>query len=256
MRAVVRSPLLVLVALLAGCAAPSSEEAVAEDQDVVGGRVTNTAHPAVGYLAVASEPEPFCTATLVASTYVVTAAHCIDGVESTSLVFGTGAFDRDERRTAIKRCLANSKYDATSDPSLIYDFAFCELAAAPRGIEPLAFVSSPALGARYLAIGYGQTKANDADSAGPRKQLTLRRVDPDEEPMLEGLEGMLAAKSTRGDTCFGDSGGPLLVVGSNGVARIAGVLHGGISEDDTDCHGGNIGVYAPVAKNLSFYASR
>lgn len=87
---------VVALGLVAGCASPPAEADHAEvlDQEVVGGRVTTTAHPAVGYLAYDDEETPFCTATLVASTYVVTAAHCVQGVRATDLVFGGAAARR------------------------------------------------------------------------------------------------------------------------------------------------------------------
>jgi secreted trypsin-like serine protease len=247
---------LVLAALAAGCAAPASEAVADTESSVIGGRATNSAQPAVGYLAVAQESGPFCTATLVAPTYIVTAAHCVRGSRASSLVFGTGAFDATRRRTDIKRCKSNSAYRDSSEATLVHDFAFCELASAPDGIEPLAFVAEPAFAARYLAIGYGQTDPDDEDSIGPRRQLTVHRVDPEDEPLLEGLEGMLSVTSARGDTCFGDSGGPLLVVDKKGVARVAGVLHAGISDGDGDCGAGGIGLYAPVAENVAFFGTR
>lgn len=67
---------------------------------------------------------------------------------------------------------------------------------------------------------------------------------------------MFATTSKTGDLCFGDSGSPLLVIGSNGTAKVAGVLNSGITDGDSDCAAGNISVWAPIAENLSFYASR
>jgi len=249
--------IVVALGLGAGCSSPPADAEHAEvlDQGVVGGRVTTTAHPAVGYLAYHDEETPFCTATLVAATYVVTAAHCVQGVRATDLVFGTGKFDMTKRRTAIERCRYNTKYKDT-DATSIYDFAFCELGSAPAGVTPLAFVTAPALGATYLGLGYGQTDPDDEWSAGPRKQISIKRVDPEDEPLLEGLEQMFATTSKTGDLCFGDSGSPLLVIGSNGVAKVAGVLNSGITDGDSDCAAGNISVWAPIAKNLSFYESR
>lgn len=247
---------LVASALVMGCSAAQAEDVDAQEASVVGGRVTSSAHPAVGYLATSDDAPPFCTATLVEPTYIVTAAHCVRGARARDLVFGTGAFDPTARRTSITRCRNNPAWKDSVESTTVHDFAFCELESAPAGVTPIAFVTSPAWSATYVALGYGQTDPDDEDSAGPRKQLSVRRVDPEDEPLLEGLEDMLAARSTRGDTCFGDSGGPLLVVSSRGVARIAGVLHGGVTDGDTDCGGGGIGLYAPIGENLAFWASR
>ncbi len=254
MRALVRLGLLAFALFAIGCAAPSeNEEAAVLDQSVVGGRVTSTAHPAVGYLAHDDDEVPFCTATLVAPDYVITAAHCVEDVWARSLVFGRGKFDLEKRRTAIARCRSNPRYRDT-DATAIYDFAYCELEEEVEGVTPLGFVTNPSWNATYVALGYGQTDPDAEWSSGPRKQLSVKRVDPIDED-LEDFEDMIATTSSRGDLCFGDSGSPLLVVSSNGTARIAGVLHGGFGWE-SDCEAGNVSVYAPIAKNLSFYQAR
>ena len=111
--------------------------------------------------------------------------------------------------------------------------------------------------AKLLALGYGMTDPDDDWSSGPRKQLAVTRVDPDEEwHLLEEFEGMLAVRSLRGDTCFGDSGSPLLVLGDDGEAHIAGVLHGSVSESEVDCGANNISLYAPLSPSLAFLNNR
>lgn len=249
----VRSPLLSLLLLsVVGCSAPSSEDVEALDEAIVGGRVQNDTHPAVGYLAGAYDRAPFCTATLVEPTIVVTAAHCVQYVRASSLVFGTGKFDRRLRRTRVTQCVSNPRYRDT-DWTSQYDFAWCELASEPAGIEPMGFATSAPFDARYIALGYGQTDGDDEDSAGPRKQLSVKRVDPEDEPLLEGLERMIATTTPRGDTCFGDSGSPLLLLRPDGTALVAGVLHGGVGDGDSDCTAGNISLYAPIWANRAFY---
>jgi secreted trypsin-like serine protease len=242
----------VLVLAPLACASSSSENVESVDGAIVGGRIANTTHPAVGYLATSADPVPFCTATLVHESYIVTAAHCLHRVRASTIVFGTGAAKKDGPRHRITSCEINPDYDVRDDSTIAYDFAYCELAEPLTGIAPLDFVASPARNASYVAIGYGLSNDRDDDSGGDRKQLAVRRV-PADDPLAEDYEDMLAVRSTAGDTCYGDSGGPLLVVGANGKARLAGVLHGGVGDSSHDCAKGNVSLYAPVAENLSFY---
>lgn len=254
-----RSPTLTarvlpLFALALAACSGADEEVVVQTDAIVGGRLTSTTHLAVGYLAEADADLPFCTATLVDARYIATAAHCLVNTRATTLVWGTGKFSTTARRIAVKRCKRNPLYRDTY-PTAKYDFAYCEL-ASPSSIAPMEFIDSPAFDAKHLALGYGQTDPDDYESGGPRKQLAIKRVSAEDEELLEGLEDMLATTSPRGDLCFGDSGSPLLVFGTDGVARVAGVLHGGVTDGDSDCAAGNISLYAPIAANTSFYASR
>src|SRR5690606_27222376 len=121
--AAVRSAVLSLLLLSIGCSAPASEDVEALDEAIVGGRAQNHTHPAVGYLAVAYEDTPFCTATLVDATTVITAAHCVLDVRASSLVFGTGKFDRRLRRTRVTHCRSNPRFRDT-DWTSQYDFAW------------------------------------------------------------------------------------------------------------------------------------
>src|SRR5690349_13322183 len=79
-RAALRVALLLgALSFVAACSAPASEDVDSADESILGGRAAKGIYPAVGYLAVRTEDYPFCTATLVADQFIVTAGHCIKG---------------------------------------------------------------------------------------------------------------------------------------------------------------------------------
>jgi secreted trypsin-like serine protease len=114
---------------------------------------------------------------------------------------------------------------------------------APEVIPPLlANEDTLDVGDPLLFVGFGQTETDEANTH--RRQV---------ERSIEALDAELLAYSqadARG-TCFGDSGGPGLVV-VDGEERVAGVVSGGVDNDES-CAGG-FGVSTRVSGYQEFIA--
>ncbi|WP_428265019.1 S1 family peptidase [Haliangium sp.] len=159
-----------------------------------------------------------CSGTLVAPTWVLTAEHC--GLEAgVQFCLGSDPENPDKCITSI-RVINNPDADMT----------LVELAEDARGrleVTPIT-VFADDLGSEWIgrlaeAAGYGQTETGGIGT----RYFTA-------EPIVSLERGYVTidGEGERG-VCFGDSGGPALVIADDGTVRVAGVLSNG----DDSCLG-------------------
>lgn len=201
-------------ALLGGtvvaCTAAGSDDGKAAGSAVVGGR-TETRFPAVGYLV--RDGKPSCTGTLVARDVVLTAAHCAKDVRD--LAFGWGAVE-DGDTVRVRAVASHPRYQPPRAHDGFgvqgYDIALLELDSAPP-LEPLAMGLTPRSGPA-LALGYG-TNSYERDDAGVYQATGAGRERKSVAGVVSNVNPIevYARFDGTGQTCYGDSGGPLLVDG-------------------------------------------
>lgn len=167
---------LVVLAIIGGAPAPSETSVVAVVD--AGGRLT-------------------CSGTVVAPRVVLTAAHCLAIPPAEILV--------EDRRVAVRAAEAHPGYDAATfahDVALL--FVAEELPVAPEPL-PATRDDGVAVGDALTFVGYGFTQAGAGGSYGERRA----RVAP--------VTTMSEGKFSYGEvTCYGDSGGPAFLDGSEG----------------------------------------
>lgn len=209
-------------------------------QPIIGGSLDRE-HPAV--MLLAHRTGFLCTGTVIhveAQTgYLLTAAHCAteenDDRETVPLrardfiVVPGEDFAESTTAFGVTSVAVEPRYEGglAEHDIAIAQFALGN-APAPRAI-PALLPSDDALdvGDPLLLVGFGQTETDEANTQ-------RRRVERD----IEALDAELLAYSqadARG-TCFGDSGGPGIVE-VDGEERVAGVISGGVDNDDS-CAGG------------------
>ncbi|MGG5819337.1 S1 family peptidase [Falsiroseomonas sp. HW251] len=213
---------------------------------IIGGEVAPSgANPWQVALLVASETRnvPFCGGSLIAQTWVLTAAHCVDRDTTTAdveVLAGTDNIRSGGQRLRVSRIVRHASYVSAplgNDVALL----LLERAAPGTPIQLVSTANEAALlqegqnedaSTQLRTTGWGAT-AEGGDTVWNLRTVTVPFVSLatcNDNRSYRGRisPGMLCAGSNRGgrDSCQGDSGGPLTIaVGSE--RRLVGVVSWG-----------------------------
>jgi uncharacterized protein (TIGR03382 family) len=238
---------IVLLSVLFSLSATASASA-----PVVGGtRVADGEWPDV--VAVLG-PQGLCSGTLIAPDVVITAGHCIDIDPKLVIVNTTDVRDPDAGdRIAVKWARAYPAWESSYDVSVI----MLEHVARPhpRAVAT-ACLANKQLGALkpVTVVGFGLTTPAGRDDNTVLHKATLPILDPTctSDPTCEPAlapNGEFTAGGRGTDSCFGDSGGPVMLTTASGPV-LAGVVSRGLALPGSPC--GNGGVYVRADKVVSW----
>ena len=226
--AMLAAMLMMLAALGPAAAAP------AKDPRIIGGEPTDLGeYPFM--VALLYEPidgtdyqKQYCGGSLIGSRWVLTAAHCVDFLESADdvvvAVNRTNLDSTEGVRVAVREIYIHPDY--LDSPTATPDVALLQLAKPVRGVEPIQLADAgddiyEAPGTMLTVIGWGNTSTTGHPSYPDALHELQVPVVSDAECDFAYSGGViveveLCAGERRVDSCQGDSGGPLFATTASG----------------------------------------
>ncbi|XP_031334319.1 vitamin K-dependent protein C-like isoform X2 [Photinus pyralis] len=209
---------------------------------VVGGNVTKENE--FPWLAgMAKNGEFHCGGTLITRKHVLTAAHCVDGINYRTISIAFGDHDRKDKERfskiqvrKIKKVVPHKLFDRSTYNN---DIAILELDHPlhfDSKIQPACLPHSAVTdysGKWAIVAGWGKTGEKQESSTILRKAIVP--IWPKKDCYNSGYgeerlsENMFCAGFEEGkiDACQGDSGGPLHVKNPNGIMDVVGIVSWG-----------------------------
>lgn len=237
------------VALLVGCGGGGGGSSACSALKINGGESCDGGVPSVAYLEMVNGNNiTACTGTLISQTAVLTAAHCVAERPSQISIQVPGYM------RGASQYFIYPGYRGVEDGRDLAVIKFVE--PIPVGPTPLLVSSgAPSPGDELVAYGYGL----DEDGQGARE-----RVSSGEAPLKatylsfsSGTNGYFyeTVSTGSGNTCKGDSGGPILAKNQNGEWGIIAVTSFSRELSETimciPTQGGTLAVASPVQSNAA-----
>ncbi|XP_001662701.2 collagenase [Aedes aegypti] len=184
---------------------------------------------AVGLLT----PTGICGASLISANYVLTAAQCINGFTSVTVVLGsTRIFDvMDEGQIRMEATVlkVHPGYEIAPD---IFDVGLIQLPQSVSDLRPIRLpnlrqVEASFTGQQATVVGWGSTSNNGPQSMDLRFtrstviSVTSCRLGL---PTQQITDNHICTESSESAPCQGDYGSPLTIVDVDGITKQVGVF--------------------------------
>lgn len=176
-----------------------------------------------------SFPGHICGGSMILPGWVLSAGHCINGLEIDVTVHRKNIATTKGSRYAVARIYRHPGYQENRGVP-IYDFALLQLARFPKQAKTYRLANTNHLPRFFKTAGWGDTGASPRSPRSPieeypmgpspelREVVLLARSDNTCKRLYKGVYvpgAMVCVGGVKGkDICFGDSGGPLIFKGT------------------------------------------
>ena len=201
----------------------------------------------------------FCSGSLIAPTWVLTAAHCVKTLHEGDLVVFAGSYNLLQPGRlvpiATNGIIRNENYN-NSETYPLYDVALLKLASPISDLKTIALADESAEKAHSstsnaIISGWGDTSEGSGSGSD---DLLYTRVGIMEYSACNAkyngsiTQDMVCATKANADTCQGDSGGPLIITDAQNNWYEEGIVSWGIG----CAQAGFPGVYVRVPTFVSW----
>ncbi|KAJ8942826.1 hypothetical protein NQ318_022840 [Aromia moschata] len=201
------------------------------DGRIVGGHDANIAQYPY-QVSIQYHGSHFCGGSIISSTWILTAAHCMDSVQISAVTIRAGSSNRNSGGAvvSVSRAISHQSYNGRT---IDYDISLLQLSsgistANARAIALPSAGSGPVAGATCTITGWGTLR----ESGSAPSVLQVVQVPVVSQANCRSAYGSSSITDRMfcagllgvggKDACQGDSGGPVIVGGTAGGHRLVG----------------------------------